>query len=61
MWVMHDSKHWYRVNLRLFVWKDLVVGDLNVLLDPTRPINDSIVDPCVSVVPPEYTQVIVKW
>ena len=60
MWVMHDSNHWYRVNLRLFVWNELIVGDLNVMLDPTRTVSSNVLDPCVSIIPPEYTQVIVK-
>ena len=60
MWVMHDSNHWYRVNLRLFVWKKLVVGELNVVLDSTRPVIGNIDHPCVGIVPPESTRVIVK-
>ena len=61
LWVMHDSNHWYRVNLRLFVWNELIVGELNVLQDPSRTVISNTPDPYVSKVPPEYTLVIVKW
>lgn len=57
---MRDSDHWYRVSLRLFLNKGAVVGTLSVVQDPSRSVNSTISEPCISVVPPEYTQVIVK-
>lgn len=42
--------------MRLFVWHGKIVGDLNVLVNPSRPVNVTDIDPCLLGVPPEYTR-----